>query len=116
MSETIESLESKYREFAEAHGVATQQGDYKAANKSHDKLVALFHKIKACGSGGEAALLRLMNNECESVVCWAATHSLPFAESEALAVLDTLGKRTGPIGFNAKMVAKQWRSGQLVIQ
>ena len=34
MSETIDLLESKYREFAEAHGAATQRGDYKAANKS----------------------------------------------------------------------------------
>jgi hypothetical protein len=116
MSETIEILESKYRELAEAHGEATQRGDHKAANKNHDGLVALVPKLRALGDKGEAALIGLMNDSSEAVACWAATHCLPFAELAALGVLDTLAKKTGPIGFDARMVAEMWRSGQLVIR
>lgn len=115
MSEAIETPESKYREFAEAHGAATRRGDYKAANKSYDKLVALVPKLRGYGSEGEAALLRLMNDRSESVAVWAATHSLPFAESDALAVLDTLAKKAGPTGFAAEIVVQQWKRGQLII-
>lgn len=111
----VELLESKYREFAEAHGAATIRGDYKAANRNHDKLVALVPKLRACGGEGEAALLRLMADQSEAVACWAATHSLPFAESDALRTLDALAKRTGVWAFNAEMVAQQWRRGELKI-
>lgn len=114
-NESIESLESSYREFAIAHGAATLQGDYKAANESCRNLVALLPKLRAYGSEGEDALRRLMNNSSEAVVGWAATHSLPFAELEALGALDKLGDKSGVIAFGAKMTAKQWRSGQLVV-
>jgi hypothetical protein len=78
-------------------------------------LVALVPKLRALGDEGEVALFRLMNDSSEGVACWAATHSLPFAELAALEVLDNLAKKTGPIGFDARMVAEMWRSGKLVI-
>ena len=111
----IQTLESDYRDLAEAHGAATQRGDYKAANKSYGKLIAVLAKIRVKGKDGEASLLNLVRDQNESVPCWAATHSLPFAESSALAVLEALALRVGPIAFDAKMVVQQWKKGQLVI-
>lgn len=113
MSEMINTLIKEYREHAEAHGKATLTGDHKAANRSHDKLVALVPKIRNLGHTGEAALLTLTKDASDAVVCWAATHSLRFSESPALAALEGLSKKTGPIAFSAKMVAQQWMKGEL---
>ncbi|OAM91695.1 DUF2019 domain-containing protein [Termitidicoccus mucosus] len=115
MNETIETLIKEYREHAEAHGRATLSGDYKAANRSHDKLVALVPKIRALGHSGEAALVVLTDDSSDTVVCWAATHSLRFSESRALAALEKLSKKTGPIAFSAKMVVQQWAKGELKV-
>ncbi len=115
MSKTIDTLKTEYRDLAFAHGQATNAGDHKAANRNHDKLVALVPKIRAFGSEGHAALLALLKDQDDAVVCWAATHVLPFDEKQATAVLDDLSKKRGPMGFNAKMVLQQWRKGQLIL-
>jgi len=115
MSEMITALKMEYREHAEAHGKATLSGDYKAANRSHDKFVALVPKIRAYGYAGESALLELTDDTDDAVGCWAATHTLRFNEPRALATLEKLSKKSGPIGFNAKMVVQQWVKGELKV-
>jgi hypothetical protein len=114
-SEDIEKLEQQYRGYAEAHGAATLNGDYKSANKNYGKLIAVLAALRKAGSDGHSALARLSGDTNEAVACWAATHSLPFDEGTALSVLERLSERTGPMGFNAKMVVQQWKNGQLVI-
>ena len=111
----ITQLEQQYRGYAEAHGAATGQGDHRRANKNHDKLMAVLAAIRRAGSEGRAALARLSGDPNESVACWAATHSLPFDEVGALHVLERLSERPGPMGFGARMVIQQWKSGQLSI-
>lgn len=113
--EKIQALGHKYHDFAEAHGAATQRGDYKAANKSYAKLVEVLLGIRTHGKDGEASLVRLSRDPNDAVACWAATHSLPFAESNALDVLKALSTRAGPMGFSAQMVIQEWMKGQLVI-
>ncbi len=115
MNKTIRTLIEEYRECASAHGNATFRGDYKAANRNHDRLIALVPEIRAYGRPGELALLSLTGDKDEAVACWSATHSLKFDENHALAVLGELAKNAGPIGFNAKMVVQQWNKGQLVL-
>lgn len=116
MLASMEELESDYRRFAEEHGAATQRGDHRCANSSYKSLIAIVRKIRERQQDGETILIRLMRDENLSVACWAATHCLPFAEIEALSVLDALARTHGIIGFGAKMTAQQWRSGQLVIE
>jgi hypothetical protein len=111
----ITQLEQQYRSYAEAHGVASQKGDYKSANKNHDKLMGVLAAIRKVGSEGEAALVRLSNDPNQALSCWAATHSLPFNEVAALKILEQLSERAGPVGFDAKMVVQQWKSGQITI-
>jgi hypothetical protein len=113
MSDMIETFITKYREYAEAHGKATRSGNYNEANRCYDKLIVLVPRIRALGNQGELALLELVDDSDDAVACWAATHSLRFCESRAIAVLSELSKKEGPIGFDAKMVIRQWKNGEL---
>lgn len=111
----LEDVILKYRTYAVAHGNATREGDYKAANKSHDGLTALIPAIRGYGKEGEAALALLAEDSEDAVACWAATHLLKIDEIRATTVLSRLAGRSGPIAFNAEMVLKQWRKGALVL-
>lgn len=111
--EDIHLLEEKYRQYASAHGEATERGDYKQANKNYHKLYEVLLQLQACGEEGESALRRLMNDSYDPVVCWAATHSLSFAEADAIRVLKELSQKKGIIAFGAEMVLQQWEKGEL---
>ncbi len=54
------------------------------------------------GEAGRSALQSLMGHENPYVRLWAASHSLPFARKEALAVLRLLKKLGGLVGMNAE--------------
>ncbi|MBK1814898.1 hypothetical protein JIN84_04680 [Luteolibacter yonseiensis] len=110
---TIDEIKIAYRMHATAHGKATMTGDYKAANRSHDELVALVPVMRSFGEAGTAALRELTEDADEAVVCWSATHLLASDEGKALGALEPLARKPGPIGFNAKMVIQQWKKGEL---
>lgn len=116
MNDQIEALGAQYRKCADAYGTASVRGDAKAMNRNFDKLTAIGLKLRAYGEKGEAILRRLMKDRSEAVASWAATDSLPFAEAQALEVLDAIAAAHGPIPFNARMTAKQWRAGELKIR
>jgi hypothetical protein len=115
MSHNVEMLESKYRKYAAEYGAAYQSYDYKRANRNHDKLAALLPKLRALPDRGKEILRRLMKDQSDAVALWAATHSLPIAENDALEMLDFLAKRGGVSSFDAQMVMKEWQSGRLTI-
>jgi hypothetical protein len=115
MMDNVEALESKYREYAKDYGAAYTSGDYRTTNRNHAKLAALLPELRATGEQGEAILHRLMRDRSDIIAMWAATHSLPFAEREAIATLDAIARRGGIIGHSAKMVIKEWQAGRLVI-
>jgi hypothetical protein len=115
MSDPIGALESKYRKYAESFGAAVEQCDVKATNRNLEKLVAVGPKLRACGEQGEAVLRRLMKDTSDAVAISAATDCLPFAEADALEVLDAMARKTGAIAFDAEMTARQWRAGELEI-
>lgn len=115
MTKQVDSLEETYRRAAHDYGAAAQLGNAKAKTKSLKKLISIGPKLRTGGKKGEGALRRLMRDPSDAVATWAARDSLPFAEQEALAVLDAIGKKTGPIAFDAEMVAETWRAGKLKI-
>lgn len=110
-----EALEANYRTCAEAYGAAYMRGDHKVTNRNYDKLTVLVAKLRTCGEKGEAILRRLMKDESDAIAMCAATHSLPFAERDALDVLDSIARRGGVIGFSAETTVKEWKSGRLTI-
>ena len=109
----IQDLICKYREYAVAHGAAICSGEYKAANKYHDKLTSLLPLIREAGDDAAVALAQLVNDRDDAVVCWSATHLLSANEAVAIPALNRLVKKSGPMAFNAKMVLKQWEKGEL---
>lgn len=115
MSHNVETLEAKYRKYAEEYGAAYKGYDYKRTNKNHDKLAALLPKLRATSDRGEGVLRRLMKDQSEAVALWAATHSLPIAEGDALETLGAIAQKGGIFGFDARMVIKEWQSGRLTI-
>jgi hypothetical protein len=115
MSNNAETLAAEYRNYAEEYGAAYRDYDYKRTNRNHDKLVALLPKLRAISDRGEKILRQLMKDPSDAVALWAATHSLPVNEEEALSVLDSIAQRGGVFGFDEKMVIKEWQSGHLKI-
>ncbi len=115
MKKSIEDVIQNYKNLAIAHGKATLAGDYKAANKNHDKLISLVPMIRDYGKEGVAALARLAEDADDAVVCWSATHLLKSNEAKAIAALNRLTAKSGPMAFNAEMVLKQWKKGELVL-
>lgn len=115
MGSPIDALESEYRKYAEAFGKASELGDSKATNRNYAKLAVVRVRLKKSGKIGEAILRRLMNDRSSAIAKCAAADSLPFAEAEALKVLDSIGKKTGSIALDAEMTAELWRAGKLKI-
>jgi len=115
MDNKIATLKTEYRDLAIAHGRARGMGNYKSANTNGNKLIQTLKELKSFGPAGELALLSLVEDQDDSVACWAATHSLPFDEKHSLTVLGNLSKKSGAIGFDAKMVLQQWQKGQLIV-
>ncbi|WP_428664194.1 hypothetical protein [Reyranella sp.] len=115
MGNQIDALELKYRKYAEAYGAAAVRGDVRATNRNSNKLAEILTKLRACGEQGKAVLRRLMNDGSDAIAVSAAFDSLPFAETEALKILDVIAKKAGPIALDAMMCAKLWRAGELKI-
>jgi predicted transcriptional regulator len=115
MKKKLEEFIADYMENAVTHGEATNEGDYKVANASHDKLMTALSEIRKFGNEGDIALLALSDDENDSVKCWAATHSLKYNKDKAEKVLLDLSKKSGPIAFNAEMVLSEWKKGTLEI-
>lgn len=116
MIRNIERLEFEYRKYAEEYGAAYMRGDHKTTNRNYTKLAALLPVLRETAKQGEELLHRLMKDQSDAVAMWAATHSLPIAEKEALATLDAIARRGGIIGHSSRMVIKEWQSGRLVIE
>ena len=114
-TQDAETLETKYRKYADVHGAGFIEGDSKAANRNYDKLAALLPTLRATSDRGEEILRRLMKDPSDAVATWAATHCLPISEEEALSTLRAIAGRGGIIGFSAETVIKEWKSGRLMI-
>lgn len=116
MNIAIESLESEYRRCGESFSAAAKLGDAKESDRSFKKRATIRRELRALGKQGEAVLRRLMKDRSDAVSVWAATDSLVFAEREALEVLDSIARKKGLIAFDAKIIAEQWRAGELKIR
>ena len=113
MIKELERIIEEYKSYAVNHGEATLEGDSTVANQNYDKLKTVLKQIKEFGDDGGLALLSLLEDNNQSIRCWAATDSLRFNESKAKKALKKLSKEDGIIAFDAKMVLKEWRKGTL---
>ncbi len=115
MSKSISELVTKYRQNALEHGAATAIGDHKRTNECHDLLMAAVRGLREQGVQGSEALLPLLDDQDQSVRCWAATHCLKVAEGRARRTLVDLASEPGIVAFTAEMVLSEWDKGTLDI-
>lgn len=107
----------KYLDMAMRHGIASRNGDHKAANKAYKALMMVLKDMRAEPDRGTAVLSELLKVSDPFAACWAATHLLPLEESIAKAVLQLLAKdKTNLAAFNAEMVLREWDAGRLKIE
>ena len=111
----IKKLISDYIKYAKEHGNGTENGDYIRTNKAYGKIIETYKEIIKLGEEGQQALLELLKHNNLSVSGWAATHSLEFAEENAIHTLENNALCKGIIAFDAKMVLEEWKKGTLVI-
>lgn len=104
-----------YAKAAAAHGSATDQGDHERSNKAHDDVIRALEVLRASSDSGRAVLASLLDSKDNHVRCWAATHLLPLDEVTATRTLEELSTLPPFVGFNAKMVLREWQAGRLNI-
>jgi len=104
-------LIKEYIKSAISHGEATLKGDSESANNAYDSILKIYMELK--NSNQLQALKCLLKNENSSVCVWSATHLLVESEADAVETLENISKRDSIIGFNAKMVIKEWKTGKL---
>ena len=108
MTEVIETFINS----AIAHSEATEQGDYKTANKNYDKIVDSVKFLKQNGMIKE--LSKLFTHSNPGVRIWACTYSLEENEKKAKKALGAIAKENIlHHSFTAKMTLDEWNSGNL---
>jgi len=107
VSEALTSFE----ESAIKHSEAIDQGDYKAANRNHDKIIEAISFLKEQDSVNH--LENLLNHSSVGVRGWAATYLLPVKEQLAMTVLEEISKGSGIRSLAAETTLKEWRKGNL---
>lgn len=100
-----------YVRCAALHGRATDAGDWRTANAAHGELLTALAAI--IDSDAHQELFELLRHDDCSVRCWAATHSLPLDEEQAIAVLKRIASGDGFVALNAQVVLVEWGKGTL---
>lgn len=104
-----------YTRAAAVQGAATDRGDHEDANAAHDSLIRALSVLRDSSDRGRSALRGLLEHEDPHVRCWAATHLLPLDEEAAMRALEALTSEPPFVGFNAKMVLREWKAGRLKV-
>jgi hypothetical protein len=100
-----------FEDNAKMHELATDNGDYKLANKSYDKIKKVMLYLK---KENKVDILELfLEHDSLGVKSWAALYLLPFFEKRAIQVLKDIAKDKGIRGFAAETTLSEWRKGNL---
>lgn len=111
-TKSTEELLLLYESAAKEHGKATEEGNYKVANRAHDMVVAIRRELM--DRGCERMLIRLLSSPNDWVKHWAATHLLQTNPEEAVPVLENLSNgNKGYLRLGSEVVLKEWRAGRL---
>ncbi len=100
-----------FEEAAINHADATEQGDYKTANKNYAIIVKAIEFLKEQNKRKD--LSEFLNHNSIGVRMWAATYLLPVIESEALQVLKKISEEKGIHSFDAEVTISEWKKGNL---
>lgn len=112
---TPEDASVAYVGAAALHGAATSEGDHDKANAAHDTLIEALLTLRESPDRGRSTLTALLDLEDASVRCWAATHLLPIDERAATQALAALVSEPPFVGFDAKMILREWKAGRFEV-
>lgn len=115
MDESEVSLLDQYASAAIAQGKSIQNADSVEGNAQFDLQLRLLKEIDSSTNLGRRALVSLLTHEDMWVRESAATHLLGVEEHVAIKVLEEVANSSGIVAFNAEMVLKEWRAGNLNI-
>jgi hypothetical protein len=106
-----ETALSLFEEAAIKHAEATEQGDYKTANKSYAVISKAIMFLKEHNE--IACLSKFLNHPSDGVKSWAAAYLLPIEEKKAIQVLEDVAKGNGIRSLAAETALSEWRKGNL---
>ncbi len=111
----IEQVLSEYRRAAATHREASQDGNYKLANRNVRVLQSCYREIRTRGEAAKQEFLTLLDNSDEGVRLWAAANALEFAPERGEPVLTELeaSGTHGLIRTDAHYTLEEWRRGRL---
>jgi hypothetical protein len=98
-------------EAATRHGEATEQGDYKTANKNYAIIAKVVTFLKERTE--LYSLLQFLDHSSDGVKGWAATYLLPIEELRAIRALEEIAKGSGIGSLDAETTLSEWRKGNL---
>lgn len=109
--EIIEEALSEFEFSANQHGEATEQGDYKEANKHYVKIAKVITFLKKQNSINE--LLPLIKHPSLGVRLWASTYLLPVKKEDAISELKKIIRGGSFCAFTAETTLSEWKKGNL---
>lgn len=107
----VEDSLKSFKEAATKHALATEQGDYKIANKCYAIIVAAVNFLQEQDELQKLSFL--LDDNSIGVCMWAATFLLPIDEKRAMQKLDEIANGDGILSFNAQMTLSEWGKGNL---
>lgn len=110
---TVSDALKVFEQNALEHERATNDGDYKLANKSHSRIMKAIKFLKEADKVDLLDLL--LDHESLGVRSWAALYLLPICEEKAIDVLEEVAKDEGIRGLAAKTTIIEWRKGNLEV-
>lgn len=110
----IKDIKTALEIFEEAcikHSKATEQGDYKTANKYYTEIINSVGYLK---SVSEISNLRdFLCSPFVGVRLWAASYWLAVNEQEGIMVLEEIVKSPGIHSLTAETTLSEWKKGNL---
>src|SRR5262245_3595162 len=107
----IESALKLFEAAANKHADATEQGDYKTANKNYKIIIAAIEFLKEHNQ--LISLGDLLDHSSVGVRLWAATYLLDIKKDEAVKTLIAIARSGGIHSVNAGTTLSEWKKGNL---
>src|SRR5690606_13432842 len=85
-----ETALTKFEEAASKHAEATEQGDYKTANKNYAIIAKIITFLRERNE--ERSLSRFLKDSSDGPKSWAATYLLPVNELAAVQALEEIAE------------------------
>jgi len=117
MSKSIQ--EKKYIEYATIHRQASDEGNYRIANRAYRELSKIYHNICTDKQYAEIFLKDMLQSKNIGVQLWAATHSLGLQVNLSMAIetLEVISgmEKIGLVSFSARVTLEQWKINKLIV-